>query len=263
MDNNIQNNAPNNPDNNRPRLRKIKRPKQHNGPIAGMPNPNSVNRPDGRPNPSQQNTGSKPIERPATIHPKAGNVAINRNNPPAGLSSADIIKSARQQPNTNLVSAADREVYNQSYNNFSAPNFNDDFTENDTFTYQGNTNISNMMFDNKKVLIIACVCVLIGLILGNFMFSSEAVVRDGLQGVVVNPEVPKGRTRCGVAEKTQGCVLYIMNPQRNELNGRDFYDLAAQLTGRQRFVIETGNMRYSTIKVKPGNIAQLNIPPLQ
>ena len=95
------------------------------------------------------------------------------------------------------------------------------------------------------------------------MFSNETVVRDGLQGVVVNPEVPKGRSRCGIAEKTQGCVLYIMNPQRNELNGRDFYDLAAQLTGRQRFVIETGNMRYSTVKIKPGNIAQLNIPPLQ
>ncbi len=115
----------------------------------------------------------------------------------------------------------------------------------------------------KKVVWIAVACAILGVLLGKMMFSSEQVVRDGLQGVVVNPEVPKGRTRCGVAEKTQGCVLYIMNPQRQELNGRDFYDLAAQLTGRQRFVVETGNMRYSGVKIKPGNIAQLNIPPLQ
>ena len=54
-----------------------------------------------------------------------------------------------------------------------------------------------------------------------------------------------------------------MNPQRQELNASDFYDLAAQLTGRQRFVIETGNMRYSSTKIKPGEIAQFNIPPLQ
>ena len=75
--------------------------------------------------------------------------------------------------------------------------------------------------------------------------------------------MPKGRARCGVAEKTQGCVLYLMNPQRQDLNARDFYDLASQLTGRQRFVIETGNMRYSNVKIAPGEIAQFNIPPLQ
>ena len=54
-----------------------------------------------------------------------------------------------------------------------------------------------------------------------------------------------------------------MNPQRQDLSGRDFDDLAAQLTGRQRFMIETGNMRYASTKIRPGEIAQLNIPPLQ
>ncbi|MBR2034127.1 MAG: hypothetical protein IKA03_05620 [Alphaproteobacteria bacterium] len=53
-----------------------------------------------------------------------------------------------------------------------------------------------------------------------------------------------------------------MNPQRQDMNARDFYDLASQLTGRQRFVIETGNMRYANQKIRPGEIAQLNIPPL-
>ncbi|MBQ2811555.1 MAG: hypothetical protein IJF12_05235 [Alphaproteobacteria bacterium] len=230
---NLQNRTPNEQSgDNRPRLRKIKRPKQHNGPI-------------------QQN------------RPYPNDMAQTPYNQPTG---DDDFMSAPQENmpvNNALIRGEEREVYNQEYNNFNAPEYVTD-AEEDTFVYQGNANTSHhMMFDNKKVLIIACVCVLIGLILGNFMFSSKTVVRDGLQGVIVNPEVPKGRSRCGIAEKTQGCVLYIMNPQRNELNGRDFYDLAAQLTGRQRFVIETGNMRYSTVKIKPGNIAQLNIPPLQ
>ncbi len=115
----------------------------------------------------------------------------------------------------------------------------------------------------KKILILlAAVIFFVGFLSSRFLFAAPQVVRNGLQGVVVNPEVPRGRARCGVAEKTQGCVLYIMNPQRQELNARDFYDLASQLTGRQRFVIETGNMRYSNTKIRPGDIAQLNIPPL-
>jgi len=117
--------------------------------------------------------------------------------------------------------------------------------------------------EKRKVLWIALACLFLGVLTGKFFLGSSQVVQNGLQGVVINPEVPKGRSRCGVAEKTQGCVLYVMNPQRQELNGRDFYDLASQLTGRQRFVIETGNMRYSSVRIKPGAIAQLNIPPLQ
>ena len=74
--------------------------------------------------------------------------------------------------------------------------------------------------------------------------------------------MPRGRARCGVAERTQGCVLYVMNPQRQEMRAKDFYDIAAQMTGRQRFMIETGHMRYANTKINPGDIAQLNIPPL-
>ena len=118
-------------------------------------------------------------------------------------------------------------------------------------------------FLNKKILIlVGCVIFFLGFLISKLVFTEQKVVRNGLQGVVVNPEVPRGRARCGVAERTQGCVLYLMNPQRQELNARDFYDLATQLTGRQRFVIETGNMRYSNTKIRPGDIVQLNIPPL-
>lgn len=115
---------------------------------------------------------------------------------------------------------------------------------------------------NVLFLILAAVF-MVGFIIAKLFFAEEKIVKGGLQGVVVNAEVPKGRARCGTTDKSQGCVLYLMNPQRNELLARDFYDLASQLTGRQRFIIETGNMRYSTTRIKPGQFGQFNIPPLQ
>lgn len=117
---------------------------------------------------------------------------------------------------------------------------------------------------SMKIIILASILsFIIGFGIAKLITPTNTTVREGLQGVVINPEVPKGRARCGLVDKTQGCVLYIMNPQRQDLNAREFYDLAAQLTGRQRFVIDTGNMRYSNVKIRPGAIAQLNIPPLQ
>ena len=115
----------------------------------------------------------------------------------------------------------------------------------------------------KFIALAAVLSFIVGFGIAKLITPTSTTVREGLQGVVINPEVPKGRARCGLVDKTQGCVLYIMNPQRQDLNAREFYDLAAQLTGRQRFVIDTGNMRYSNVKIRPGAIAQLNIPPLQ
>lgn len=222
---------------NRPRLRKIKRPKFHNGPINNV-NTSGVN-----------------------------NIEVNKPSP------TEAYPEHRTQPAAatagGLIRASDRAPQLQSANQFagqdlSQPAYNNNYvTDEDEFVYQGNDNMVMGKTDNKKVLIVAFVCLIIGMFMGKLFFSSEQVVHNGLQGVVVNPEVPNGRARCGLTERTQGCVLYIMNPQRQDLNGRDFYDLAAQLTGRQRFVIETGNMRYSSVKIRPGSIAQLNIPPLQ
>lgn len=122
---------------------------------------------------------------------------------------------------------------------------------------------STLSSQEKKLLLLVTVfAFILGFVVAKFFFTEQKIVKDGLQGVVVNAEVPRGRARCGLAERTQGCVLYLMNPQKQELSARDFYDLASQLTGRQRFVIETGNMRYSNTKIKPGEIGQFNIPPL-
>ena len=119
------------------------------------------------------------------------------------------------------------------------------------------------LFTNLAIISTALVCLILGIFIAKTFMEAPTTIQNGLQGVVINPEVPRGRARCGVAEKTQGCVLYVVNPQRQDLSGRDFYDLAAQLTGRQRFMIETSNMRYAGVKIKPGEFAQINIPPLQ
>lgn len=98
---------------------------------------------------------------------------------------------------------------------------------------------------------------------GYLMSSVKGKSDDGMRGVVRNAEIPKGRPRCGIAQKGQGCVLYLMNAQRREIEGRDFFETAANLLNVPRFQIETANIRYATIRIPPGYIALLNIPPTQ
>ena len=131
--------------------------------------------------------------------------------------------------------------------------------------YSSQSQLINLIYEQPtKMLAIASIaCFIIGFGIAKLTTSSSnTTVHEGLQGVVVNPEVPKGRARCGLVDRTQGCVIYIMNPQRQDANARDFFDFASKQTGRQRFVIDTANMRYSNVKIKPGAIAQINIPPL-
>ncbi len=113
------------------------------------------------------------------------------------------------------------------------------------------------------VYIVAGVCLLSGLFLGKMFFAEQKVENYGLEGVVANPDVPAGRARCGLTDKSQACIFYMLNWYRQELNGRDFYKLAAQLTGREEYMIETDNLRYANVKIKPGHFAQLNIPALK
>lgn len=109
---------------------------------------------------------------------------------------------------------------------------------------------------------IATVCLVIGVFLG-FVIAPKESEQHGLEGVIWNPDTPKGRVRCGRTEPSQACTFYILNSYKRELNGRDFYKLAAKMTGREEFMIETENMQYSTTKIKPGYFAQLNIPALK
>ena len=122
--------------------------------------------------------------------------------------------------------------------------------------------ISDVM-KNKTVMMLMILAALIGAV-SSYLFAASKGNSSGtgLDGIVLNQDVPPGRNRCGLVEKRQGCVLYIMNPKNIEVTARDFYATAAKWTERERYLIETGNMHYASTRIKPGYIAQINIPPL-
>ncbi len=118
----------------------------------------------------------------------------------------------------------------------------------------------------KSVLLLLSVCLLIGVVLGYIFFSGGDKHKNEqftIGYIVVNPEVPPKRGRCGAAESSSGCILYVQNNQRRERDARDFYPLIEQMTGINRFQIETANMRYAHRSIKPGYIAQFYIPPIK
>ncbi|MGN0913350.1 MAG: hypothetical protein ACI4OW_00470 [Alphaproteobacteria bacterium] len=248
MDDNIFNNngmTQGSADPNRPKLKKVKRPVK-----KLVSNPNGTPVPPRAPGMQGQNFQQRPSAPSGTNFDGDFNLdefLDGGNSQPAGLTNVPALNE-------------NKNVFNNE-SDFT-PQFLD---EQDLAApqYSVSEQFAAGSVSTKIVAMIGIAMFIVGFGLAKLFFTQETIVRDGLQGVVINPEVPRGRARCGIAERTQGCVLYIMNPQRQELNARDFYDLASQLTGRQRFVIETGNMRYSNIKIKPGSIAQLNIPPLQ
>lgn len=119
------------------------------------------------------------------------------------------------------------------------------------------------ILQNKNVLILMMIACIIGLMIGYMSApKSRSVSGRGLEGVVFNQDVPKGRSRCGLVEPNQACVLFIMNPKNQDVSGKEFYTIAAKWTGRERYMIETNNMHYGAQRIKPGAIAQINIPAM-
>ncbi len=220
----------NNPGGNHPQLKKIKRP---------------INRAAPQTSASVSEIKSNPFrtETASDYSPRQASSEIDKYLDDTNLPSKDI--------HTDI-----------SDNNSSAPQYIDEEAYEEEVYGRVSTDNVPAWLTTKIFFLIISVCLFVGIVAGKFIFGESKIVRNGLQGVVVNAEVPRGRARCGVAERTQGCVLYIMNPQRQDMRAKDFYDLASQMTGRQRFMIETGNMRYANSKIGPGDIVQLNIPPL-
>lgn len=105
--------------------------------------------------------------------------------------------------------------------------------------------------------------ILLGGAAGYFGAEMQNKAANELPGVIHNAEIPKGRPRCGIAQKGQGCVLYLMNSQRREIEAKDFFEMAANILNVPKFQIETANIRYATSRIPPGYIALLNIPPTQ
>lgn len=280
-----------------PKLRKIKRPKVR--PAAGIQEiPNKVQPPlpgqttggndfaqfssasqtaDLAENQGLQNFSQSVTEKPAFV---TAEHAANADN---GYTE-DVLINAENESDSDVLETDPREELKQSTSIVKAADAQNMIRERDEY---GNTFVSDEEFpdygyedediddaddvfidsDNyvkKKVMFMAAgLCLVIGLLIGKVFFASTETTNYGLEGVVTNPDVPDGRPRCGLTDKSQACVFYLMNWYKQELNGRDFYKLAAQLTGREEYMIETDNLRYATVKIKPGNFAQLNIPALQ
>lgn len=115
----------------------------------------------------------------------------------------------------------------------------------------------------KVLLFVFVLFALLGAGVGFFFGISQNQGKDEMPGVVNNAEIPKGRPRCGIAAKGQGCVLYLMNAQRREMEAKEFFGYAADILGIPKFQIETANIRYATMRIPPGYIALFNIPPVQ
>ena len=158
------------------------------------------------------------------------------------------------------LTTTEEEQENYYSNNGSAENIR--FVTDEDFIPQQEPETIAELLKNKSVLLMLILCLLFGSIMGATLFSSQETAKKGLEGVVINSDVPVGRSRCGLVEPHQGCVLYIMNPRNQEVTGKDFFATAAQWTHRERYLIETGNMHYSSKRIRPVYIAQINIPPL-
>ena len=230
-----------NQDENRPKLKKIKRPINRTMPIGEMQNPMHRDISPSAPAPSNNVQNNYQQQAPSS--------ALVRRPQPMAPESKEINEYLDGGQNFSSQQNIDNSTY---------PNY---LSEEEYYDSPAGVSVPEWL--NIKIFVASIIVFMtLGLLIGKFLFAQATVVRNGLQGVVVNSEVPRGRARCGIAERSQGCVLYIMNPQRQEMSAKDFYDLAAQMTGRQRFMIETGNMRYGNSRIKPGDIVQLNIPPL-
>jgi hypothetical protein len=106
----------------------------------------------------------------------------------------------------------------------------------------------------------------LGIILGSIIVggSSPAPTQSaGSQGIVRNPEIKQNLARCGMADRTAACVLYIVNASRNDRLAEEFFDEAVKLTGRQKYLLTIENSQYAKTRIPPGHFAQIKIPALK
>lgn len=179
-----------------------------------------------------------------------------------------VTSSTDKQQGTDLIRSQDAQALAANASNsdlsFSLDDLSNDFDYDEEDAGDEEILQEDTSYVKKNILYIAAgICFFIGLFIGKTLFATQTIENHGLEGIVANPDIPAGRPRCGLTDKSQACVFYLMNWEKQELNGRDFYKLAAYFTGREEYMIETENLRYATVKIKPGDFAQLNIPALK
>lgn len=127
--------------------------------------------------------------------------------------------------------------------------------------FASNLNLPPFFISTKFLLFFFVLLLSIGFFAGMSLGVGKPK-STGLKGVVYNPEVPKGRRRCGLPNTGGGCVIYVMNTRPKEIEARELYDLVVYMAGlseNERYLIETANMRYESKIIKPGYIGMFNV----
>lgn len=108
---------------------------------------------------------------------------------------------------------------------------------------------------------------LFGMMLGSIFFggsvSSGQKQEAGLQGVVRNIDLTERLPRCGIAEKGQACLLYIMNSSKYDKTAEDFFNEVVRLMEVSHYSVSMVNSRYAKQRIKPGYIAQIKVPAVR
>lgn len=103
---------------------------------------------------------------------------------------------------------------------------------------------------------------IIGLIFGSIVFGGKNVPTaeaGSIGGIVHNPDARGGTQRCGLAPRGQACVVYIMNTDHVDREGKTFFQAAAEMVGAQKYVVDAGNPNYANTIIRPGRIGQFYI----
>ncbi len=121
------------------------------------------------------------------------------------------------------------------------------------------------MFSTKVMLAVGVIALLLGFLFGSMTGGSNTPAPQqavGLRGVVSNKDITSKMPRCGLVEKGQACLLYIMNSTRYDRIAENFFEEAAKLMGVQVYSIGLVNPKYAKELIKPGYIAEIKIPKL-
>lgn len=118
---------------------------------------------------------------------------------------------------------------------------------------------------NPKLLAIVAVCTLMaGILLGAMLFSgSSSPAPQGLLGVVRNDDIRTRLPRCGLIDRGQACILYIMNSTRYDKIAESFFEEALRLTEVPIYSISLANPKYAKRRIPPGQFAEIHIPKVR
>lgn len=133
--------------------------------------------------------------------------------------------------------------------------------------FAADLNLPAKVLSTKNMSIIMFCVLVFGMLMGAAFFGgSDAPSKKqntGLQGVVANIDLTNALPRCGIAEKGQACLLYIMNSSRYDKTAEEFFKDAVRLMGVSEYAISMVNTRYAKQRIKPGYIAQIKIPDVR